>query len=79
MRYDFTPLYRSTVGFDQLFDAFDRLSQVDRSTSGWPPYDIERIDEDSYISIGIAGFTSDEVELVQKENELVVTGQRKAC
>jgi molecular chaperone IbpA len=79
MRYDFTPLYRSTVGFDQLFDAFDRLSQVDRSASGWPPYDIERIDEDSYrISIGIAGFTSDEVELVQKENELVVTGQRKA-
>jgi molecular chaperone IbpA len=77
MRYDFTPLYRSTVGFDQLFDAFDRLSQNDRSATGWPPYDIERIDEDSYrISLAIAGFTADEVELIQKENELVVTGQK---
>ncbi|HEY1981020.1 MAG TPA: heat-shock protein, partial [Xanthobacteraceae bacterium] len=67
MRYDFTPLYRSTVGFDQLFDVFDRLSQNDRSQTGWPPYDIERIDEDSYrISLAVAGFTADEVELIQK-------------
>jgi molecular chaperone IbpA len=80
MRYDFTPLYRSTVGFDQLFDAFDRLSQNDRSPSGWPPYDIERIDEDSYrISLAVAGFAADEVELIQKENELVVTGHKKAA
>jgi molecular chaperone IbpA len=80
MRYDLTPLYRSTVGFDQLFDSFDRLSQIDQSSSGWPPYDIERIDEDSYrISLGVAGFTSDEVELVQKENELLVTGHKKAA
>ena len=78
MRYDFTPLYRSTVGFDPLFDAFDRLSQNDRSPSGWPPYDIERIDEDSYrISLAVAGFAAEEVELIQKENELVVTGQKK--
>ena len=80
MRYDFTPLYRSTIGFDQLFDAFDRLSQNDRSATGWPPYDIERIDEDSYrISLAVAGFTADEVELIQKENELEVTGQKKGA
>jgi molecular chaperone IbpA len=78
MRYDFTPLYRSTVGFDRLFDAFDRLSQNEGAT-GWPPYDIERLDEDSYrISVVIAGFGADEVELIQKENELLIAGRKKA-
>ena len=73
----FHPLYRSTVGFDRLFDAFDRMSRSD-SSAGWPPYDIEKLDEDSYrISVVIAGFSSDEVELIQKENELVATGRRK--
>lgn len=77
MRYDFTPLYRSTVGFDRLFDAFDRLSQNEGSP-GWPPYDIERLDDNSYrISVVIAGFGSEEVELIQKENELLIAGRRK--
>jgi molecular chaperone IbpA len=77
MRYDFSPIYRSTVGFDQMFEALDRFSQSD-SSPGWPAYDIERMDEDSYrISLGVAGFIAEEVELVQKENELVVTGQKK--
>jgi molecular chaperone IbpA len=78
MRYDFTPLYRSTVGFDRLFDAFDRLSQNDM-TAGWPPYDIEKVDDESYrISLVIAGYAEDEIELVQKESELIVSGQRKS-
>jgi molecular chaperone IbpA len=47
MRYDFSPLYRSTVGFDQMFEALDRFSQSD-SSPGWPAYDIERMDEDFY-------------------------------
>jgi molecular chaperone IbpA len=77
MRYDFTPLYRSTVGFDRLFDAFDRLSQ-NEGASGWPPYDIERLDDDSYrISVVIAGFGAEDVELIQKENELLIAGRKK--
>jgi molecular chaperone IbpA len=77
MRYDFSPLYRSTVGFDRLFDAFDR--QADAEAPGWPPYNIEKIDEDSYrISLVVAGFAPDEIELIQQENELSVTGRRKA-
>jgi molecular chaperone IbpA len=77
MRYDFTPLYRSTVGFDRLFDAFDRLSEND-ATSGWPPYDIEKVADESYrISLVIAGYAENEVELVQKESELIISGQKQ--
>ena len=76
MRYDFSPLYRSTIGFDRLFDMFDH--DVDASTA-WPPYDIEKLGEDAYrISVVTAGFKPDEIELVQHENELVVSGRKKA-
>jgi len=75
MRYDFSPLYRSTIGFDRLFDMFDHDADA---SPGWPPYDIEKLGEDDYrISVVTAGFTSDEIELVQHGNELVVAGRRK--
>jgi molecular chaperone IbpA len=75
MRYDFSPLYRSTVGFDRLFDR-----QLDADAApGWPPYDIEKVSEDSYrISLAVAGFATEEIELIQKENELTVTGRKDA-
>jgi molecular chaperone IbpA len=77
MRYDFSPLYRSTIGFDRLFDMFDH--DLD-AAPGWPPYDIEKLGEDSYrISVVAAGLEADEIELVQQENELVVTGRRKTA
>ena len=77
MRYDFTPLYRSTVGFDRLFDAFDRQSETE-SAPGWPPYNIERVAEDAYrISVVVAGFAPDEIELIQHENDLIVSGRKK--
>lgn len=76
MRYDFSPLYRSTVGFDRLFDMFDH--EIENAASG-PAYDIEKVTEDSYrISLVVAGFALDEIEMVQQENELVVSGRRKA-
>jgi molecular chaperone IbpA len=76
MRYDFTPLYRSTIGFDQLLDAFGRQLDAD-AAPGWPPYDIERLSEDSYrISLAVAGFAVDEIELIQKEHELTITGRK---
>ena len=71
--FDFTPLYRSTVGFDRLFDLLDNSVRPN-----WPPYNIEKVSEDEYrISMAIAGFGSDEIELTQHGNTLVVSGQRK--
>ena len=71
--YDFTPLFRSTVGFDRLFDLVDSSVRPD-----WPPYNIERTTENQYrISMAIAGFAANEIELIQQGNTLVITGQKK--
>ena len=73
--FDLSPLYRSTVGFDHLFDMLDQASRVQPAT--WPPYNIERRGEDQYqIVMALAGFGPDEIELVQKENALFVAGQK---
>ena len=74
--YDFSPLYRSTVGFDRLFDLLDQTARAETSP-GWPPYNIERTSEDDYrITMALAGFSPDEIELVQKENTLLVAGHK---
>jgi len=71
--FDFTPLYRSTVGFDRLFDMLDSSIRPD-----WPPYDIERVGEDEYcISMAVAGFSTDEIELTQEGSTLLVSGAKK--
>jgi molecular chaperone IbpA len=72
--YDFSPLFRSTVGFDRLFDMLDNAARPD-----WPPYNIEKVREDQYrISMALAGFGPNEIELIQQGNTLTVTGQKKA-
>ena len=74
--YDVSPLYRSTVGYDRLFDLLDQTARTEASPN-WPPYNIERAGEDSYrISMALAGFSPDEIELVQKENTLFVAGHK---
>jgi molecular chaperone IbpA len=72
--FDFSPLYRSTVGFDRLFNMLDStLGSVEPAQANWPPYNIERLGEDQYrITMAVAGFTPDEIELIQQENALVV-------
>ena len=71
--YDFSPLFRSTVGFDRLFDMLDNGTRPD-----WPPYNIEKVREDQYrISMALAGFGPNEIELIQQGNTLTVTGQKK--
>ena len=71
--FDYSPLYRSTVGFDRLFDMLDSSVRSD-----WPPYNIEKKREKDYrITMAIAGFSPDEVELTQHGPELIVTGQKK--
>lgn len=70
--FDFAPLYRSTVGFDRLFDMLDSSIRPE-----WPPYDIEKLDKDRYcISMAVAGFTPGEIELTQQGNSLLVTGAK---
>lgn len=73
---DFAPLYRSTVGFDRLFSMLDNMSQPE-SASTYPPYNIERTGEDAYrISMAVAGFSEDELNIESRQNTLVVRGEK---
>jgi len=74
---DFSPLYRSVVGFDRLADLLQTAS-VD-AASGYPPYNIERVDENAYrVEIAVAGFRPEELNVEVKENQLVVQGRKAA-
>ncbi|WP_116654834.1 Hsp20 family protein [Pelagibacterium sediminicola] len=74
-RLDFTPFYRSTVGFDRLFSRLDNLVGEDAKT--YPPYNIERTGDDTYrVSIAVAGFSTGDISIETKENNLVVKGAR---
>ena len=75
--FDFSPLYRSTVGFDRLFNLLDASSRVEQ-LNNWPPYNIERLGEDQYrITMAVAGFSPEELTVTAQANALVVTGQKK--
>jgi molecular chaperone IbpA len=74
--FDFAPMFRSTIGFDQLPDLLSHA--LEREDSGYPPYNIEKLGSDSYrIVIAVAGFTRDDIEIVQAENRITVRGARK--
>nr|WP_321443761.1 Hsp20 family protein [uncultured Cohaesibacter sp.] len=77
--YDFSPLYRSTVGFDKLFSMLDTVSSPDNGASSYPPYNIERLSENGYrISMAVAGFTEKDISIEVKENTLTVVGEKVA-
>jgi molecular chaperone IbpA len=74
---DFSPLYRSVVGFDRLADLLDAATT--ETANGYPPYNIERTDENTYrIDIAVAGFKPDELTIEVKENLLTVQGRKPA-
>jgi len=74
---DFSPLYRSVVGFDRLADLLETAT-ADAAT-GYPPYNIERTDENAYrVDIAVAGFRPEELDIEVKENLLTVTGRKAA-
>jgi molecular chaperone IbpA len=76
--YDFSPLYRSAVGFDRLANLLESAARTGQE-SGWPPYNIETTGENAYrIEIAVAGFKPDELTLEVKENLLTVTGRKTA-
>jgi molecular chaperone IbpA len=71
---DFSPLFRSTVGFDRLFDLLDSYAE---QSGGYPPYNIERVDDTHYrITLAVAGFAEKDLSIEVKEGVLTVTGQR---
>jgi molecular chaperone IbpA len=75
MRYDWTPLWRSTIGFDRLFDVLDEVQRTAEET--YPPYNIERLDENRFqISVALAGFSPDEVALTTEQNVLTLEGRK---
>lgn len=74
--YDLTPLYRNTVGFDRMFDLLENVNKAE--AGGYPPYNIERLDEDQYrITLAVAGFSEDDLEIEVHQNTLKVTGVRR--
>jgi molecular chaperone IbpA len=75
---DFSPFYRSSVGFDRVFDLLNNATRV-QTADNWPPYDIAKTGDDAYrIEMAVAGFAEDELSIVTEPNLLVVTGEKKA-
>lgn len=75
--FDFAPLHRATVGFDQIADLMDRVMTNDVGQSTYPPYNIEKTAADSYrISIAVAGFSDSDLNVEVKENALVVSARK---
>lgn len=75
--FDFAPLYRATIGFDQIANMMDRVSTNDTGQSSYPPYNIEKTAEDGYcISIAVAGFAEADLGIEVKENTLHVSAQK---
>ena len=75
--FDFSPLFRSTIGFDRLTRLADTATRVDGGNS-YPPYNIESTGENAYrLTMAVAGFSPDELDITVKENALLVTGRAK--
>ncbi|MBB3965785.1 Hsp20 family protein [Rhizobium metallidurans] len=75
--YDYAPLYRSSVGFDRIFNLLENAQRA-RAISDWPPYDIVKTGDDSYrISVAVAGFEQGDLDITFQSNLLIVTGKKQ--
>jgi len=75
--FDFTPLHRSTIGFDRLFALLDQAGGLEGSAPSYPPYNIERTGENTYrISVAVAGFRRDDLSIETNENTLTIRGEK---
>src|SRR6478736_1151781 len=75
--FDFTPLYRSAIGFDRLAQLFDEAQRADAAPS-YPPYNIELVSEDKYrITMALAGFDSSELEIETEKDTLKIIGRKQ--
>jgi len=76
--FDFSPLFRTMVGFDRLNQALEHARHVDESSVSYPPYNIETTGENAYtITMAVAGFGKSDISIESRENELVVTGKKQ--
>ena len=76
--YDLTPLLRSTVGFDRMARMMDSLARMDEQSGGYPPYNIEKLGEDDYrITMAVAGFGEDELDITVQEGVAIIRGEAK--
>ena len=76
MRTDYSPFYRSTVGFDRLFNLLDAATKLDTGST-YPPYDIEAVGENTYrITMAVAGFAEKDLDIQAKENTLTIKGEK---
>lgn len=74
--FDFSPLFRSSVGYDRLLGALEAASRID-TIDNWPPYDIVKMGDDDYrITMAVAGFSQDELSITQEQNMLLVSGHK---
>ncbi|MDP2619143.1 MAG: Hsp20 family protein [Hyphomicrobiales bacterium] len=77
-QFDLSPLYRSTVGFDRLFSLLDSVGFNEVSAPSYPPYNIERFDENAYrITMAVAGFREQDLNIEVKENTLTIHGEKR--
>jgi len=75
--FDLAPLYRATVGFDQIADLMDRVLTNESGTQSYPPYNIEKTADDGWrISVAVAGFSDDDLTIEVRENALLVSGRK---
>jgi len=75
--FDPTPLFRASVGFDRMADLMDRVLAADPVQPTYPPYNIEKVDENAYrISVAVAGFSGDELSVEVKENGLIIAARK---
>ena len=76
--YDFTPLYRSTVGFDRLASMLDVALTADNGTNTYPPYNIEKAGENKYrITVAVSGFSENELNVEMREGQLVISAKKE--
>lgn len=77
MNIDFTPLYRNTVGFDRMLSLLDSTLRSEPSVGGYPPYNIEVVDENRYaVTLAVAGFARDEIDIEVENDVLSVRGKK---
>ncbi len=75
--FDFAPLYRSTVGFDQIANMLDRVLTAETAQPTYPPYNIEKLEDDSYrVSIAVAGFAEADLSVEVREKALIVSARK---
>ena len=76
--FDFSPLFRTAVGFDRMSQLADRAMRMDEQASAYPPYNIEKLSEDDYrITMAVAGFTDADLDIIVHEHALIVKAKKE--